>query len=130
MLIDYIALQRQALLNVVKQALMLVQQNQTACQIYITFNTQLADVPRHLKLALHASILLDQYTNLIVDDQQFSVELMFGNIQYRIVVPFVAITLYLDQAHEYALEFPSPNMHSDTASNMSDDKIMQFKKHD
>lgn len=50
-------------------------------------------------------VLQHQFSNLQVDERQFSVDLSFDNIPERLVVPFAAIKGFVDPAAQFGLQF-------------------------
>lgn len=50
-------------------------------------------------------VLQHQFWDLVVTDKQFEVGLSFGNIPERLVVPFDAITGFIDPSVQFALKF-------------------------
>jgi hypothetical protein len=76
----------------------------------ITFNTtapgvRLSDRMRAQYPEAMTIILQHQFWDLVVDDDAFEVGLSFGGVPERIVVPFEALTAFLDPAAEFGLQF-------------------------
>jgi len=53
-------------------------------------------------------ILQNQFWDLAVDDEAFSVTLTFGGSRHRLVVPFAALTAFADPAVGLGLRFEPP----------------------
>ena len=77
---------------------------------YITFKTHAAgvDIPQHLveRFPDEMTIVIqNRYWDLIVRDDGFEVGLSFNQIPSRLVIPFAAITGFVDPAVNFALQF-------------------------
>jgi hypothetical protein len=77
---------------------------------YITFKTQGAgvDIPRHLveRFPDEMTIVLqNKYWDLKVNDSWFEVSLTFNQVAAKLVIPFAAITAFVDPAVNFALQF-------------------------
>jgi len=77
---------------------------------YITFKTRHAGVsiPKHLmeRFPDEMTIVIQhRYWDLKVDDDHFSVGLSFGGIPSTLVVPFAAVTDFVDPAVDFSLKF-------------------------
>ncbi|MEG3153923.1 SspB family protein [Sphingomonas sp. RB1R13] len=77
---------------------------------YITFRTRLAGVsiPRHLmeRFPEEMTIVIQhRFWDLKVEDEFFSVGLSFGGIPSTLVVPFAAVTDFVDPAVDFSLKF-------------------------
>ena len=77
---------------------------------YITFKTRLAGVsiPRHLmeRFPEEMTIVIQhRFWDLKVADDHFSVGLSFGGIPSTLVVPFAAVTDFVDPAVDFSLKF-------------------------
>ncbi|MFD1952471.1 SspB family protein [Sphingomonas arantia] len=77
---------------------------------YITFKTHAAgvDIPRHLieRFPDEMTIVIqNRYWDLIVRPDEFEVGLSFNQIASRLVIPFAAITGFVDPAVNFALQF-------------------------
>lgn len=77
---------------------------------YISFRTGHAGVtiPDHLlnRYPDEMTIVLqNQFWNLKVLDESFEVTLSFNNIQERVIVPFAAITSFVDPSVRFGLQF-------------------------
>jgi len=87
---------------------------------YITFKTQAQDVsiPDHLmeRFPDEMTIVLQhKYWDLIVEDNHFEVGLSFGQIPSHLVIPYAAITAFVDPAVDFALQFHVDSEDGDTA---------------
>ncbi len=77
---------------------------------YITFKTSHPGtiIPKELQIQYPDSmtiVLQHQYSNLIVTDTFFSVELSFGGHLETLVIPFEAITYFADPYAKFGLSF-------------------------
>jgi hypothetical protein len=79
-------------------------------QLYIAFRTQhpQARVPPFLRDHYPEEVtivLQNQYWDLEVTAEAFSVTLNFNAVRHRLTVPFAALTAFFDPAAEFALRF-------------------------
>lgn len=77
---------------------------------YITFKTQApgVDIPRHLveRFPDEMTIVLqNKYWDLKVSEDMFCVSLTFNQVAANLVIPFAAITAFVDPAVNFALQF-------------------------
>ncbi len=77
---------------------------------YITFKTDFAgtDIPEMLKIQYPESmtiVLQHQFSDLTVNDDNFSVVLTFGGIPYKLTIPFQSITYFADPHARFGLSF-------------------------
>ncbi|MEO5641367.1 MAG: ClpXP protease specificity-enhancing factor SspB [Sphingomicrobium sp.] len=77
---------------------------------YITFKTRHpgVSIPKHLmeRFPDEMTIVIQhRYWDLKVDDDHFSVGLSFGGIPSTLVVPFAAVTDFVDPAVDFSLKF-------------------------
>ena len=77
---------------------------------YITFNTRVAGVsiPKHLaeRFPDEMTIVIQhRFWDLKVDQDHFSVGLSFGGVPSTLVVPFAAVTDFVDPAVDFSLKF-------------------------
>ena len=77
---------------------------------YITFNTRGpgVEIPRHLaeRFPEEMTIVIQhRFWDLKVDDDQFSVGLSFGGVPSILVIPFGAVTDFVDPAVDFSLKF-------------------------
>ncbi|MDR1983163.1 MAG: ClpXP protease specificity-enhancing factor SspB [Holosporaceae bacterium] len=108
---------------------------------YIRFRTDhpRVKIPTFLKERHPEEVMIViqyQFWDLKVSDDKFSVSLSFNGIQETIVVPFSALTAFVDPSVKFALQFtpsfgsnPSPEgseKKSDKDTNESDGKIISF----
>lgn len=116
-MIDYEYLVDSAMRVLIKNVLMTVSKNGSlpgAHHFHISFVTKYEGVemppfllekyPQEITIALH-----NQFKNLNVYDDNFSVELSFGGQETTIVVPFCAITSFADPSTDFILRMPSDN---------------------
>lgn len=110
--INYDKLIEQALKQVVVEALKIAEQQGLPGEnhFYITFKTNHPEtvIPRDLKIQYPESmtiVLQHQYSNLMVKETSFSVELSFGGKIQTLVIPFNAITYFADPHAKFGLSF-------------------------
>ena len=77
---------------------------------YITFKTRAAgvDIPRHLaeRFPDEMTIVIQhRYWDLKVEEDRFAVGLSFGGVPSMLVVPFAAVTDFVDPAVDFSLKF-------------------------
>ncbi len=77
---------------------------------YITFKTAAAgvDIPRHLKERFPDEmtiVLQNKFWDLMVGESSFSVGLSFNQVPAKLVIPFAAITAFVDPAVDFGLQF-------------------------
>lgn len=110
--INYDELIEQSLRNVVYLALKLVEENGLPGDnhFYITFKTDFPGVvlSQNLKLQYPDTItivLQNQFSNLKVRHNSFSVDLSFGGLMQTIKVPYESITYFADPHAKFGLNF-------------------------
>ncbi len=110
--IDYDRLINKNLLGVVKDALRLVSLEGLPGEnhFYITFKTNMhgVEIPEMLKIQYPENmtiVLQHQFSDLFVGDDKFSVDLVFGGIPYKLVIPFDSITYFADPHAKFGLSF-------------------------
>lgn len=77
---------------------------------YITFKTGApgVDIPRHLTERFPDEmtiVLQNKFWELVVGENSFSVGLSFNQIPTKLVIPFAAITAFVDPAVDFGLQF-------------------------
>lgn len=77
---------------------------------YITFKTQApgVDIPAHLKTRFPDEmtiVLQNKFWDLIVGEDHFSVGLTFNQVPATLVIPFAAITAFVDPEVDFGLQF-------------------------
>ncbi|WP_336972736.1 SspB family protein [Sphingobium aromaticiconvertens] len=77
---------------------------------YITFKTHATgvDIPRHLSERFPDEmtiVLQNKFWDLKVNDTWFEVSLTFNQVGAHLVIPFAAITAFVDPAVNFALQF-------------------------
>lgn len=77
---------------------------------YITFKTDHPGtiIPQNLKIQYPESmtiVLQHQYSNLVVTDNYFSVDLSFGGRAQNLLIPFDAISYFADPYAKFGLSF-------------------------
>ena len=88
---------------------------------YITFNTSVpgVEIPRHLaeRFPEEMTIVIQhRFWDLKVEDDLFSVGLSFGGVPSTLVIPFGAVTDFVDPAVDFSLKFQAngaPEGHED-----------------
>jgi hypothetical protein len=110
--IDYGGLMQRALRGVMAQTLGLVAESGLlgAHHFYITFDTQHpgVDMPSWLKAQYPEEItivLQNEFWDLVVMQDRFSVGLSFSGRSAPLVVPFDAVTRFVDPHAEFGLKF-------------------------
>jgi uncharacterized protein len=110
--IDYQRLVGEALLDVVRRLLVRVAEHGLPGEhhFYITFRTTHPGVsmPRSLRDLYPDEmnvILQHQFWNLEVQPDHFSVELNFAANRQRLVIPFAALTRFVDPSADFGLSF-------------------------
>lgn len=95
---------------------------------YITFKTRApgVDIPQHLleRFPDEMTIVLQKrFWDLTVTDEGFSVGLSFNQVPANLVVPFAAITGFVDPAVNFALQFQAQieNAEPETAEHAEND---------
>ena len=81
-----------------------------AHHFYITFKTGAAgvDIPKHLKERFPDEmtiVIQNKFWDLTVLDDHFSVGLSFNQMPAKLVVPYAAITAFVDPAVDFGLQF-------------------------
>lgn len=112
-LIPYDEIVQEALREVVGRVLREVEATGAlpgAHHFYITFKTRLAGVsiPRHLleRFPDEMTIVIQhRFWDLKVGEDHFSVGLSFGGVPSTLVVPFAAVTDFVDPAVDFSLKF-------------------------
>jgi len=77
---------------------------------YVTFKTAApgVDIPRHLKERFPDEmtiVIQNKFWDLKVEEDQFSVGLSFNQMPAKLVIPFSAITAFVDPAVDFGLQF-------------------------
>lgn len=116
-MIDYEYLVDSAMRVLIRDVLITVMKQgglQGAHHFHITFVTKYdgVQIPSYLidKYPHEITIALqNQFRNLSVYDDVFSVDLAFGGLESRIIVPFCAITSFVDPSTDFTLKMPPDN---------------------
>lgn len=110
--INYDKLVEKSLRNVVYYALKIVEEQGLPGEnhFYITFKTNYpgASVSKNLKIQYPETmtiVLQNQFDNLVVRHNSFSVDLSFGGITQTITVPYDSITYFADPYAKFGLSF-------------------------
>jgi len=77
---------------------------------YITFRTRNPDVTIADRLLAQypdemTIVMENQYWDLVVDDDKFSITLSFGGAPETLVIPYAAITAFVDPSVHFSLQF-------------------------
>lgn len=111
--LNYDRLMEDALRGVVRRALSLAGERGLPGQhhFYITFRTDLpgVDIPDSLRRRYPKEmtiVLQHQYWGLEIGAEKFEVTLSFDAKHERLVVPFAAITAFVDPSVQFGLQFP------------------------
>ena len=111
-LLEYQKLVENAMRTVVREALRLIDDTGLPGMhhFYITFRTQDAGVEVSDQVAAQfpdemTIVLEHQFWDLDITDDPFGVTLSFGGKQERLVVPFAAITAFVDPSVKFGLQF-------------------------
>jgi len=112
--IDYDKLIEKALKHVVIDALKIVEKQGLPGDnhFYITFRTdhpqtEIDDFLKEQYPHEMTIVLQNQFENLQVEDDGFSVVLRFNRVPYRLSIPFDAITFFSDPSERMGLNFES-----------------------
>jgi hypothetical protein len=89
-----------------------------AHHFYITFKTQApgVEIPAHLHERFPDEmtiVLQNKFSDLTVGEDQFSVRLSFNQIPSTLVIPFAAITAFVDPAVDFGLQFQAVEVESE-----------------
>lgn len=137
-LIPYDEIVQEALRAVVGRVLGEVEQQGGALpgnhHFYITFKTGApgVDIPKRLRERFPDEmtiVLQNKFWDLQVSDLQFSVSLSFNQIPSKLVIPFSAITAFVDPAVDFGLQFQAaaedepPAAHEDAENDGSDSEL-------
>lgn len=114
--IDYEQLVQKALRSVVKEALLFATKKGLPGNhhFYIAFATDHTgvDLPDYLREQYTDEItivLQHEFWDLVVEEERFSVTLCFNDIHERLLIPFDAITSFVDPSVKFGLQF-TPNL--------------------
>ncbi|HEX6898954.1 MAG TPA: ClpXP protease specificity-enhancing factor SspB [Thermoanaerobaculia bacterium] len=118
--IDYPALLQQAMRDIVRRVLEQVAEHDLPGEhhFYIGFRTDApgVDIPRMLRDQYPQEmtiILQNQFWDLEVTPEAFSVVLRFGGSRQRLLVPFAALTAFADPSANFGLRLESPSTAED-----------------
>ena len=89
-----------------------------AHHFYITFKTGAAgvDIPLHLKERFPDEmtiVIQNKFWDLTVLDDHFSVGLSFNQMPAKLVVPYAAITAFVDPAVDFGLQFQAAEVEAE-----------------
>lgn len=122
-LIPYDEIVQEALREVVGRVLREVEQSgglPGGHHFYITFKTRMpgVSIPKHLaeRFPDEMTIVIQhRFWDLKVEEQLFSVGLSFGGVPSTLVVPFAAVTDFVDPAVDFSLKFQAnaPDEHEE-----------------
>ena len=123
-LIPYDEIVQEALRAVVGRVLGQIQSGGSelpgAHHFYITFKTDApgVDIPKHLKERFPDEmtiVLQNKFWDLNVTEAGFSVGLSFNQMPSKLVVPFAAITAFVDPAVDFGLQFQAVDAAAEAA---------------
>ncbi len=126
--INYDELVERSLRSVIYYALKIVEEQGLPGEnhFYITFKTNYPGtiVSKNLKIQYPDNmtiVLQNQFENLIVRHNSFSVDLSFGGISQTITIPYDAITYFADPYAKFGLSFNNEeiNENSEQTNNQS-----------
>jgi hypothetical protein len=135
-LIPYDEIVQEALRDVVGRVLREVERSGAlpgGHHFYITFKTTMPGVSIPKPLAQRfpeemTIVIQHRYWDLKVDDDQFSVGLSFGGVPSILVVPFAAVTDFVDPAVDFSLKFQAnaaPPGHEDHDDPENDEPLAE-----
>ena len=111
-IIDYEALQQDALRGIVRAALQQIAKTGLPGEhhFYISFLTQAPGVVLSKRLKEKyphemTIVLQHRFWDLIVSDDRFEVKLTFDGVPERLVIPFSAIKVFIDPSVHFGLQF-------------------------
>ena len=126
--IDYDELVEKSLRSVVYYALKIVEQQGLPGEnhFYITFKTNFPGtiISKNLQIQYPDTmtiVLQNQFENLIVRHNSFSVDLSFGGIPQTITIPYDAITYFADPYAKFGLSFTLDEGNTPLANTSSDE---------
>jgi len=102
-----------------------------AHHFYITFKTGApgVSIPAHLRERFPDEmtiVIQNKFWELAVEETQFSVGLSFNQVPAKLVIPFAAITAFVDPAVDFGLQFQAvgsqldPEPHDDAENDSSE----------
>lgn len=110
--IDYPSILQEALRGAVRAVLAQVAEHGMPGDhhFYVEFRTDhpRVEVPRFLRDMYPEEmriVLQNQFWNLEVDEEAFSVSLSFSGARHRLFVPFAALTAFVDPSAQFAVRF-------------------------
>lgn len=114
-MIDYEALQQDALRGIVRAALQQIAKSGLPGEhhFYISFLTQAPGVVLSKRLKEKyphemTIVLQHRFWDLLVSDDRFEVKLTFDGVPERLVIPFAAIKVFIDPSVHFGLQFEDP----------------------
>jgi len=129
-LIGYNERARNALLSMVREVLLEVAQKglQGAHHFYITYDTQapgvvMSDYLRESHPDDITIVLQNQFEDLAVYDDNFTVRLSFNHRPETLIVPFQAITRFYDPGVSFGMSFEEFMPNTEKIANIEQDKL-------
>lgn len=114
-MIDYEALQQDALRGIVRAALHLIAKSGLPGEhhFYISFLTQAPGVVLSKRLKEKyphemTIVLQHRFWDLIVSEDRFEVKLTFDGVPERLVIPYASIKVFIDPSVHFGLQFEDP----------------------
>jgi uncharacterized protein len=110
--LHYDRMMENALRGVVREALETVAATGLPGDFYVTFRTEHPGVEMPARLRQRhpeemTIVLQHQYWDLKVEAERFGVTLSFDRVHERLIVPFAAITAFVDPSVQFGLQFPA-----------------------
>lgn len=113
-MLDYQTMVKTALRGVLRETLETVAREglRGSHQLYVSFRTDypevvLPSVLRDVYPHEMTIVLEHQFWDLEVEPELFAVTLSFGDVRHRLIVPFAAVTAFIDPGAQFGLQFDS-----------------------
>jgi hypothetical protein len=126
--INYNYLIEKSLLEVVKESLLILQgENSTRIigdhHFYISFQTHfegvvISDKLKHRYPNEITIVIQNQFADLVIEEDHFSITLSFDRVPENIVIPFDAITAFADPSVKFGLQFSNLKLEEDSLLNL------------
>jgi len=134
MKINYLQILNKNMINVLKEVLQKIQQNnlKEGHHLYITFKTRNNNIilPKWLKKKYPDEmtiVIQHEYSNLKVLDDKFEILLSFENINVNLSIPFKSIISFADPYANFGLKLNSNNK-KEVIKNKKNNNVIDFKK--
>lgn len=138
--IDYDKLVEKSLKNVMIDALKIAEKDGLPGEhhFYITFKTRYNGVKISNKLLEQypdemTIVIQHQYSNLIIDNDKFSIDLTFGGVTNTLVVPYASVIYFADPYAKFGLKFETDEEFDEYKDDFetveeADNQDMEFKQ--